>query len=152
MRSTVQAQCPPAGMGVKSASMAVGVLVGANKLKKISTIASETTSLNSNFQKGFSSHRELVKYLGPAGKGRAWHHIVEQNPANLKRFGAEKIHNVNNVINVEHGAGKLHNKITGFYGSKAPGGGRIRDWVKNKSFEEQYEFGTKTLERFYNAQ
>ncbi len=76
-----------------------------------------------------------MKYLGPAGKGRAW----------------EKIHNVNNVVNLEHGGGKLHNKISGFYSSKAPGGGRIRDWQSTKSFEEQYDFGTITLERFFNA-
>jgi hypothetical protein len=102
------------------------------------------------FQKGFASHRELVKYLGSAGKGRAWHHIVEQTPVNIARFGPERIHNINNIVNVPSGAGALHNKISGFYSSKAPGGvGRIRDWVSSKSFKEQYEFGIKTMERFY---
>ncbi|WP_320043629.1 hypothetical protein [uncultured Desulfobacter sp.] len=62
----------PAGMGVKSASMAVGVLVGANKLKKISTVAamsipkvSPTVSeLRKLGVKGFQAHHGLTEYLG----------------------------------------------------------------------------------------
>ncbi len=126
---------------------------GATTLAKTSRFAKVVPGkiLNSAFQKGFSSHGDLVKYLGPAGKGRAWHHIVEQNPANIKKFGAERIHNVNNIVNLEHGAGTLHNKITGFYGRRAPGGGRIRDWVNTKSFDEQYDFGSRTLDKFYDT-
>ncbi len=107
------------------------------------------TRLNPAFQKGFDSHRELVEYLGPAGKGRAWHHIVEQTPANVARFGARRIHNIANIVNLPHGAGSLHNKISGFYSSRAPGGGRIRDWLATKSFQKQYDFGVQTLGRFY---
>lgn len=53
---------------------------------------------------------------------------------------------------VPHGSGTLHSKLSGFYSSRAPGGGRIRDWVSTKSFDEQYEFGTKTLERFFKTE
>jgi hypothetical protein len=124
----------------------------ANKVLGRVDDASKGGTLNPAFQQGFSSHKELVKYLGPAGEGRAWHHVVEQTPDNIKKFGPEKIHNVNNIVSVEHGSGKLHNKISGFYSSKAPGGGRIRDWLNTKSYDEQYDFGTRTFERFYNAE
>jgi YD repeat-containing protein len=113
------------------------------------TLAKRGASLNPAFQKGFASHGEMVKYLGPAGKGQAWHHIVEQTPANIAKFGPERIHNINNIVAAPHGSGTLHNKISGFYSSRAPGGGRIRDWVGTKSFEEQYDFGMKTMQKFY---
>lgn len=55
--------------------------------------------------KGFSSFGAFKKAYGPAGEGQAWHHIVEQNPGNLAKFGAERIHNTNNLIKLLMGKG-----------------------------------------------
>ena len=38
--------------------------------------------------KGFSTYREFKRVYGSAGKGFEWHHIVEQRPVNVERFGA----------------------------------------------------------------
>ncbi|MBL7758264.1 MAG: hypothetical protein JNL59_12750, partial [Chitinophagaceae bacterium] len=70
---------------------------------------------------GFNSFNEFKSVYGSAGKGKAWHHIVEQNPANIAKFGAQRIHNTENLIRLEHGAGSIHAKVSGYYSSKMPG-------------------------------
>jgi hypothetical protein len=85
-----------------------------------------------------------------AGDGQAWHHIVEQTPGNVERFGAEVIHNTDNLVKLPHGPGLIHNQISGFYSSKQPftGGLIVRDWLAPQSFEEQFEFGQRVLQQF----
>ena len=99
---------------------------------------------------GFKSFSALKGFLGAAGKGQAWHHIVEQTPANVKQFGAEAVHNTANVVKVAHGKGQLHQKISGFYSSKQPftKGQTVRQWLSEKSYQEQYDFGMKMLKKF----
>jgi RHS repeat-associated protein len=50
--------------------------------------------------KFFSSLDALKAELGPAGQGKVWHHIVEQRDYNVEKFGAEAIHNTQNVVPV----------------------------------------------------
>jgi len=80
----------------------------------------------------------------------AWHHIVEQNPVNKAQFAPEALHNTNNLIKIEHGAGSLHSKVTGYYNSKAILGypGKVRDYVNTLSYQEQYEFGINVLKQY----
>jgi hypothetical protein len=61
-----------------------------------------------NGHRAWRSHRGLTRALGPAGKGKEWHHIVEQTPGNVKRFGPEALHNTENVLPVD---ADIHNKI-----------------------------------------
>ena len=86
----------------------------------------------------------------PAGQGQAWHHIVEQTPGNIAKFGNELIHNTENLIRLPHGAGSIHAKISGYYSSKDffTGGKTVRQWLSTQSFEEQYEFGVQILKKF----
>lgn len=102
--------------------------------------------------KGFKSFRQLKRYLGPAGAGKAWHHIVEQTSANVSRFGAEAIHNIENIMKLDHGKGSIHAKISGYYSSIQPFSKplRVRQWLSTKSFQEQYEFGMKIIKLFEN--
>ena len=88
--------------------------------------------------KGFGTFEAFKKAYGSAGKGQAWHHIVEQTPSNISKFGAEKIHNTNNLIKLPHGKGSIHTKISGYYSSKQPfsDGLTVRDWLKSQSFEQ----------------
>ena len=97
--------------------------------------------------KGFPSFHAFKKELGLAGEGNEWHHIVGQTPANVKRFGAEVIHNTANVVRVPN---ELHKKVLGFYSSKAPiaQGQRVREWLSGQSYQKQYEYGIKKLEDF----
>ena len=76
-------------------------------------------------------------------------HIIEQTPSNIAKFGANKIHNINNLIKLPHGKGTIHAQISGFYSSIRRGTSmRVRDWLKNKNFNEQYQYDIKALERF----
>ena len=95
--------------------------------------------------KGFSSFDALKKYIGSAGKGRHWHHIVEQSQIDKSGFDPELIHNTNNIISVD---AATHAKITGYYSRKNfnfTGGLSVRDWLAGQSYDFQYEFGLNVL-------
>jgi len=53
--------------------------------------------------RAFKSFDDFKDFMGPAGEGKQWHHIVEQREANLKRFGPEALHNRENVVPLEKG-------------------------------------------------
>jgi RHS repeat-associated protein len=99
---------------------------------------------------GFNSFNEFKGVYGSAGKGQAWHHIVEQNPANIAKFGAQRIHNTENLIKLEHGAASIHAKISGYYSSKQlfTNGQTVREWLSTQSYKAQFDFGIKTMKQF----
>jgi hypothetical protein len=123
-----------------------GVGGGAKVFSSGTKVAKEVEAV----EKGFSTFNDFKKAYGPAGSGNAWHHIVEQNADNIAKFGAEKIHNLENLMKLEHGAGSIHAKISGYYSSKQlfTGGQTVRKWLSTKSFKEQYDFGIKILKQF----
>lgn len=85
--------------------------------------------------------------MGSPGKGKDWHHIVEQSQIKKSGFKPNMIHNEANVVPVEHG---VHMKISGYYSSKQlfTDGKIVRDWLAGKSFQEQFQFGIEVLEKF----
>lgn len=90
--------------------------------------------------------------MGPAGPGQAWHHIVEQTPGNVERFGAEAIHNTGNIVALPHGAGSIHARISGLYSSIRPAitGSTtltVRRWLSTQAFEAQAEFGRQAIQK-----
>lgn len=93
---------------------------------------------------------DVERLYGAAGEGQAWHHIVEQTPGNIVNFGAEAIHNPGNLVRIEHGAGSIHAKISGYYSSKQyfTGGQTVRQWLGKQSFKSQYQFGIDKLKEF----
>jgi RHS repeat-associated protein len=100
--------------------------------------------------RGFDSFNQFKSEFGPAGKDQAWHHIVEQNPSNVEKFGPRNIHNTKNLVRLPHGKGTIHSKISGYYSSKQPftGGQTVRNWISKKSFAEQYKFGVNVIKQF----
>ncbi len=99
---------------------------------------------------GYRSFTAFKRTIGRAGDGRAWHHIVEQNPANLERFGAYRIHNRGNLVALDNAT---HSKVSGFYSSVQPqitGSSSItvRQWVSGQSFSSQRAFGQQVLQSF----
>jgi RHS repeat-associated protein len=77
-----------------------------------------------------------------------WHHIVEQTPSNVARFGPEALHNINNMILVTK---SFHKRITKFY-QRIPadfdtGGKTFRAWLADKSFQEQLAWGWYVIRR-----
>jgi len=99
---------------------------------------------------GFKSFSSFKRAMGPAGPGKAWHHIVEQGGNNVTKFGANRIHNISNIIKLPHGKGSIHTKISGYYSSKQPftNGQTVRQWLGSQSYQQQYDFGIRTLKQF----
>jgi hypothetical protein len=85
--------------------------------------------------------------MGSAGEKQNWHHIVEQTPGNLERFGPEALHNTENVIRLD---AEVHKRISAFYSSKqkATGDMVVRQWLRTQTYEQQREFGLSILRRF----
>jgi RHS repeat-associated protein len=113
--------------------------------------------LQDNIGQGYKSFRALKDTLGPAGSGMNWHHIVEQSPTNIARFGVQAIHNTNNVIRLPSGAGSIHQRVSAYYSSIQPlvtGSDTltVRQWLQTKSFEFQWQFGMELIEKFGGAQ
>jgi hypothetical protein len=85
-------------------------------------------------------------FMGPAGKDKQWHHIVEQHQGNLQKFGPEALHNTENVISID---AKTHTRISAWYSSKPEGWNMtIRQWMGQQSYEAQREYGLSVLRRF----
>jgi hypothetical protein len=104
--------------------------------------------LVSKTYRAFKSFRAFKRAMGPAGKGKSWHHLIEQHAGNLKRFGPGALHNTENVIKVET---ELHTKISAYYSSRddlVAGGMVVREWLRTQSYEQQRAFGLKILRRF----
>jgi hypothetical protein len=97
--------------------------------------------------RAFKSFDDFKDFMGPAGEGKQWHHIVEQRKVNVERFGLEAIHNTENVIAVDKAK---HDAISAFYSSKDPqaGGMVVREWLRTQSYEEQRAFGLMALRQF----
>jgi hypothetical protein len=86
--------------------------------------------------------------MGSADKGKQWHHIVEQTPGNVNRFGGESLHNTENVIALDK---NLHRDVSAFYSSIRPSITRstkltVRKWLSTQPYETQREFGLLVIE------
>jgi hypothetical protein len=98
----------------------------------------------------FSSYGAYQRALGPAGPGQQWHHIVEQNPANLARFGPGPIQNTGNILSVDTA---IHRQISGYYSSIDPAissSMTVRQWVSAQPYAVQQQFGLDIL-RFHGV-
>jgi RHS repeat-associated protein len=114
--------------------------------------------INKGVDVSFKSFSALKKYLGRAGDSRAWHHIVEQTPANVRRFGQALIQNTKNMANLAHGKGSIHNRISGYFSSKRSftflNGKQVtvREWLSSQSFDDQFKFGIDVLKKSINGE
>ncbi|OAM91696.1 RHS repeat-associated core domain-containing protein [Termitidicoccus mucosus] len=121
----------------KGGALAIGKLFGGSSAENVAG-------------RGYSSFSAFKRAEGAAGKGQAWHHIVEQTPTNVKQFGATAIHNTENLVRLPHGPGTIHSQISGFYSSKQPftNGLTVRKWLSHQTFDQQYTFGRNILQQF----
>jgi hypothetical protein len=51
-----------------------------------------------NGHRAWRSHNGITRALGSPGKGKRWHHIVEQHKGNIERFGPEAIHKLSHPL------------------------------------------------------
>lgn len=99
--------------------------------------------------RAFGSFSAFKRHMGKAGEGHEWHHLVEKHKFNLKRFGAEALHNTENVIPL----GKnLHERVSAFYSSKnfditGSYSLTVREWIRTQSYEAQRSFGFLVIKK-----
>jgi hypothetical protein len=99
--------------------------------------------------RAFSSFRAFKRQMGKAGEGQEWHHLVEKHKFNLKRFGAEALHNTENIIPLSK---DLHAEVSAFYSSKRHGltssySLTVREWIRTQSYEAQRSFGLLVIKK-----
>ncbi|HEX5750617.1 MAG TPA: hypothetical protein VFZ09_30600 [Archangium sp.] len=104
--------------------------------------------------RAFSSFRAFKRQMGKAGEGLEWHHLVEKHKFNIKRFGAEAIHNTENVIPLEK---DLHTRVSAFYSSKnfdvtSSYGLTVREWIRTQSYEAQRSFGLLVIKKIRSGE
>jgi len=100
-----------------------------------------------NGHRAWGSYGGFRSAMGPAGQGKQWHHIVEQTPGNVKRFGGEALHNTENVTALTT---PVHTRVSAFYSSIQPkitnsNTLTVRQWLSTQSYEAQREFGLLTI-------
>ncbi|MBN1208891.1 MAG: hypothetical protein JXB05_28795 [Myxococcaceae bacterium] len=103
--------------------------------------------------KSWGSFSGLKSALGSAGRGKQWHHVVEQTESNVQRFGPHAIHNTENVIPLEEA---LHLRLSAFYSRKNVRITNSRDltvrqWLSTQSYEAQRAFGLRAIENLQNG-
>ncbi|MCP3140062.1 SitA5 family polymorphic toxin [Pyxidicoccus xibeiensis] len=102
---------------------------------------------------GYPTFDAFKQAHGKAGEGRAWHHLVEQREANVKRFGVERIHNTDNLVLLDK---TVHDRISALYSSIRHDITEstvltVRQWMNTQSFEAQHEFGLLVLKNVSNG-
>ena len=98
---------------------------------------------------GFDSYSafnkiDLEKRFGPAGDGYEYHHIVEQGP-NASSLPADQLQSTSNIVRVPR---LVHEEISGYYTKTQEIEGRmtsLREFLRGKSFSEQYKYGVDAL-------
>ncbi|MCP3137958.1 hypothetical protein LXT23_11500 [Pyxidicoccus sp. QH1ED-7-1] len=132
-------------VGVVADGLAIGLAPGA--LAMASRGSRGGRSAPAGYRE-WQTHGGLYKGRGSAGKGKEWHHIVEQTEGNIQQFGPKAVHNTRNVISLDKA---LHDLISAFYSKKRP---RItgstdltvREWLSTQSYAAQRDFGVLAIE------
>ncbi|XWX23219.1 hypothetical protein ACN28T_02665 [Melittangium boletus] len=98
--------------------------------------------------RAWGSYSGFKRAQGKAGPGKEWHHIVEQTPGNVKRFGTQSLQNTDNIVPLDKG---LHTRVSALYSSKRrsiTGSDKqtVREWLSTQSYEAQRKFGRLAIE------
>jgi RHS repeat-associated protein len=135
----------PIGAVERQETRAVSYFADAMRIRNASNLGRNGARL-ADGSIGFKSHEAFKRVYGSAGTGREWHHIVEQNPTNIAKFGPERINNTNNYVNIST---DLHRKISAYYSSNiaGPGTPTVREWLSTKSYEQQSSYGRSVLQK-----
>ncbi len=96
---------------------------------------------------GFRSFSQAKRVLGPAGEGKHWHHLVEQTPGNVGRFGPQAVHNTGNLVRLDIA---VHRQVSGYFSSKQrfTGGQTVRQWLSGQSYARQQQFAREKMAEF----
>ncbi len=128
---------------VSAAMLGMAVIPGEDINAEAGRVAGSLSDIfTENATRGFNSFDALKTFLGSPGEGNVWHYIVEQSK--IDQFGAQTIHNVDNVISI---SAELNSQLNNFYQTRNPltGGLSPREWLKGKSLQQNYDFGRVAL-------
>jgi hypothetical protein len=91
----------------------------------------------------FRSGRELREYLGSAGEGRQWHHLVEARLAG-RRFPPELVHSTDNIVSLPI---EVHRRVSAKMSSnlRYTEGKTLRKWLEPKPFAFQHKWGMRLV-------
>jgi hypothetical protein len=104
----------------------------------------DTFSSYDDFKK-VSLIEALLREYGTAGRGKEWHHIVEQGGDNATNFPPEKLHSTMNIAPLP---GPIHDLVTAEYAKEYDESGKTtREWLSGQSFEAQWTEGVKILRK-----
>jgi len=106
-----------------------------------------------NGHRAWGSYSGYKSAMGSAGPHKEWHHIVEQTPGNVKRFGGNALHNTENIIALDKAlhvdVGRLYSsirwRITGSHTMT------VRQWLSTQPYEAQFEFGLLAIDNIRNG-
>jgi hypothetical protein len=138
----------PANVGM-ILGMAVGIVGGASERLRNTAFKYVVRYGGKISGQGFKSFTAFKRVMGKAGTGKHWHHIVEQNPTNIVKFGANRIHNTNNIVRVNTSSHIGKNSISAHYSRIMKKSNKtVRQWLSTKSYDFQYKYGLKTLMKY----
>jgi len=114
-----------------------------------STMTGATATPPSGGFKAWGSYSGFKRAMGSAGTGKEWHHIVEQTPGNVNRFGAQALQNTENIVPMDKGT---HTRISALYSSiqrDITGSNTltIRQWLRTQPYNAQREFGLIAIDK-----
>ncbi|MEM9489708.1 MAG: hypothetical protein AAGC55_11215 [Myxococcota bacterium] len=98
----------------------------------------------------YSSFESFKGAMRRAGKqlprDQEWHHIVNQNPTNTRRF-PKRLHCTDNLIALPT---NIHRQVSGHYSSKQDWSRpkTVREVVSAMSWDEQHTYGLRLLRRY----
>lgn len=134
-------------VAVSAESITISLAPGAVAMAARGTGGSASAKARPTGYRAWGSFSGFKKAMGPAGPGQEWHHIIEQTPGNVKRFGPQALHNTENVIPLDK---RLHTDVSAFYSSvrrDITGSPlTVRQWLSTQSLEAQRDFGLLAIE------
>jgi hypothetical protein len=135
-------------VAVSAKTVTIALAPGAVAMAARSTRGGRPAKARPSGYRAWGSFSGFKKAMGPAGKNKEWHHIVEQTPGNVKRFGPQALHNTENIIPLDK---DLHTNIGSLYSSVRYDithsfTQTVRQWLSTQSYEAQREFGLLAIE------
>ncbi|MFP2957541.1 hypothetical protein ACLEPN_06830 [Myxococcus sp. 1LA] len=130
-------------VAVSTESVTIALAPGAVAMAARGTGGGSSAKARPTGYKAWGSFSGFKKAMGPAGPGKEWHHIVEQTPGNVKRFGPQALHNTENIIPLDK---SLHTTVSSIYSSirydiTHSFTQTVRQWLSTQPYEAQREFG-----------
>ncbi|NOK15667.1 SitA5 family polymorphic toxin [Corallococcus carmarthensis] len=134
-------------VAVSAETVTIALAPGAVAMAAKATGGSASAKARPSGYRAWGSFSGFKKAMGPAGMNKEWHHIVEQTPGNVKRFGPQALHNTENLIPLDK---RLHSDVSAFFSSirrDITGSPlTVRQWLSTQSYEAQRDFGLLAIE------